>query len=226
MKIEMEKYQRVGSKHSKNSKPKIGRQKRKSLEDCEKEMREIFKGNKEEERKFNEEKTQETTPAKKQKNYQKLEKELQEAQNTHAKMVKANRLVCEGDHYGLEYLMGKNLANTLLVPDAMGRVGYADYEFHEIKNIIEVLKHKIENIQDQCELEPIEYYIKGTMVRENYESGRLQIFFNGRPPKETQINLLSEGFKWANRQGAWQRPLSNKARIAAENVINSTQELS
>lgn len=226
MKIERENRREIDSKGFIKQKPKKRTKEEKTLEDCQKEMREIFKGNQDEERKSNEEKANKTSSPQSKKPYQKLEEELQKAQDAHTKMVRANRLVRQGDLLGLTHLFDEPMAKNLMEPDPMGRVGFADYELHEAKNKIEVLKHKLENIQDQYELEPTEYHIKGTMVRENYEAGRLQIFFNGPPPKETQKTLLSEGFKWAKRQGAWQRPLNNTARTAAENVLNPTQEIS
>jgi vacuolar-type H+-ATPase subunit I/STV1 len=63
--------------------------------------------------------------------------------------------------------------------------------------------------------------IEGTPVTivENRDEGRLQLLFEGKPPKEVRKKLKINGFKWAPSQEALPRLLNNNARQVVENLI-------
>jgi hypothetical protein len=155
---------------------------------------------------------------------QKLEKKIQEAQDAHAKMVKANRLICQGDSKGLTHLFGEKLAKELQVPDDMNRIGFPEYKLKNSKANIYRMKQRLEDLQDRFEQDSVEYEINGIRVLENIEENRLQIFFENKPPEGIRGRLKSNGFKWAKSQGAWQRHLNNAARYAAECALKPVQE--
>ena len=81
------------------------------------------------------------------------------------------------------------------------------------------MKERLEDLQDQIEEEAIEYEINGTRVLENLEENRLQIIFESKPEDEVRTRLKENGFKWARNEGAWQRPLNDGARFAAERTL-------
>lgn len=151
---------------------------------------------------------------------EKLEIKIQEAQEEHFKMVKANRLIRQGDNKGLVHLLGEKRAQGVLKPDFMNRTGFPEYKLKNSNANINRMKQRLEDLQDRFEKESVEYFINGTRVLENVEENRLQIFFESKPAEEIRKRLKGNGFKWAPSQGAWQRQLNNGSRYAAERALN------
>ncbi|MBQ3462256.1 MAG: hypothetical protein IJH36_03950 [Clostridia bacterium] len=52
----------------------------------------------------------------------------------------------------------------------------------------------------------------------NLANNRLQLMFNKKPSEEIRNALKQNGFIWANKSGAWQRPLIRKAFEAANRI--------
>ncbi len=153
-----------------------------------------------------------------------LEVKIQEAQETHNKMVKANKLVRQGDTVGLEHLLGKKIAAAIMKPDYMGRVGFPDYKLKNSNANIRRMKQRLEDLETRFEQESIEYEINGTRVVENVEDNRLQILFESKPPEDVRARLKTNGFKWAKSVGAWQRHLNDGARHAAERALKPDED--
>lgn len=59
---------------------------------------------------------------------------------------------------------------------------------------------------------------EGYKLKENYEKGRIQFIFDGKPDDETRALLKSHGFRWAPSEGAWQRLLNDNGRYAAREI--------
>lgn len=55
-------------------------------------------------------------------------------------------------------------------------------------------------------------------VIENSEIMRLQLIFDGKPEDKTREILKHKGFKWSRKNSAWQRQLTDNARIALEQI--------
>ncbi len=87
-------------------------------------------------------------------------------------------------------------------------------------------KERLVSLQAEAEREEVEdrtATIQGSAVTisENYEETRLQLFFDGKPPKEIIKLLKQNGFKFARSQGnAWQRLLNNNARRTIDYIID------
>lgn len=56
-------------------------------------------------------------------------------------------------------------------------------------------------------------------VRENTESMRLQLFFPGKPERETITILKKNGFRWAPSVKAWQRQLTENALSSFRSTV-------
>ncbi len=51
-----------------------------------------------------------------------------------------------------------------------------------------------------------------------FDGGRVQVFFDGKPDADTRAELKSNGFRWAPSVGAWQRQLTDNAIRAADRL--------
>ena len=58
----------------------------------------------------------------------------------------------------------------------------------------------------------------GGRAEVNEGENRLQLFFEGKPPKEQRDILKQNGFKWAPSQGVWQRQLTRNAIYACDRI--------
>lgn len=56
-------------------------------------------------------------------------------------------------------------------------------------------------------------------VVENINDNRLQLFFDGKPEQEMINKLKANGFRWSPKNKAWQRQLTDNARIALKRVL-------
>lgn len=56
-------------------------------------------------------------------------------------------------------------------------------------------------------------------VVENVEIMRLQLLFDGKPDEETRNILKKNGFKWSPKNEAWQRQLTDNARISLKRIV-------
>ena len=52
----------------------------------------------------------------------------------------------------------------------------------------------------------------------NLSNNRLQLMFSEKPSEQQRNVLKQNGFKWASKQGAWQRPLDFKTMAAANKI--------
>lgn len=66
---------------------------------------------------------------------------------------------------------------------------------------------------------------KGFEVLENYDEDRLQIIFEDKPSEEIRVLLKSKAFKWSPRFGAWQRQLTDNARIAFKRIKDNLEAM-
>ena len=61
----------------------------------------------------------------------------------------------------------------------------------------------------------------GSRLVENTEIMRLQLIFPDKPDEETRNILKGNGFRWSPKNGAWQRQLTNNAKYAANQVLET-----
>lgn len=56
---------------------------------------------------------------------------------------------------------------------------------------------------------------EGWRIVEDFDENRIRLFFDAKPDAEVRTSLKRHGFRWARSVGAWQRQLTDSARIAA-----------
>lgn len=83
-----------------------------------------------------------------------------------------------------------------------------------LKNILDEYKNK-----EPEEAESKKYEIDGVEVVENIADDRLQLFFDGKPEQEMINKLKANGFRWSPKNKAWQRQLTDNARIALKRLF-------
>lgn len=69
-----------------------------------------------------------------------------------------------------------------------------------------------------------EYEINGVTVEEDPTDNRLRLHFDGKPGESMRAALKSRGFKWSPRNQAWQRQLTNNARMAARQILKDMEK--
>src|SRR5690606_11764278 len=81
------------------------------------------------------------------------------------------------------------------------------------------LRQRIEELERRATRTTREIRFDGGRIVENAEADRLQIFFDSVPSQEIRNQLKARGFRWSPREGAWQRQLTDNARIAASSIL-------
>jgi hypothetical protein len=113
--------------------------------------------------------------------------------------------------------VSEETARKFLEPNGLGGYGFAPYELTNNNANIKRMKARVKQLEAEAarpEAEDREGVIDGTPVTiaENRDEGRLQLFFDGKPPAEVRKILKSNGFKWSRTNEAWQRILNDNAR--------------
>jgi hypothetical protein len=80
------------------------------------------------------------------------------------------------------------------------------------------IKSKIQELTEHQETIFRGWQFGGGSIKANTEDNRLQIFFDIKPDAATRMDMKKNGFRWAPRVGAWQRPLNKKAIEAADRI--------
>lgn len=83
-----------------------------------------------------------------------------------------------------------------------------------LQGILDEYKNKESEVKESKE-----YEIDGVEVVENTADDRLQLFFDGKPEQEMINKLKANGFRWSPKNKAWQRQLTDNARIALKRVL-------
>ncbi len=168
----------------------------------------------------------------------KLEKQIEDAENTQRQMKAGNQIVKKwrkkgvtGETEGPDFTA--YLAElTAIIPAAnekiarefitvrMGYAGFAPFQLTNNSANIRRMKQRVEVLKKAATRETKETaFTDGTTITENTEENRIQIVFPGKPDTDTRATLKSNGFRWAPSQGAWQRQLNNAGIHAARRVI-------
>lgn len=83
-----------------------------------------------------------------------------------------------------------------------------------LQSVLDEYKNKQPEIKESKK-----YEINGVEVVENTADERLQLFFDGKPEQEVINKLKANGFRWSPKNKAWQRQLTDNARIALKRVF-------
>ena len=148
---------------------------------------------------------------------------LQEIMKAANKIVKNKKLSDQEkvDKLNSDLRLKKEKGWKLLKPDFCGRIGFPDYELKNNNANIRRMKKRLEELETlQAENQETKEKTYGDIsVVENVEENRIQIFFPGKPDRETRDILKSHGFRWSPRNMAWQRHLNSAGKWAAEAVL-------
>jgi hypothetical protein len=113
----------------------------------------------------------------------------------------------------------KAVADKLLEPDFLKRVGYPDYELRNNLANIKRMRERLAGMTKERATETNEFEFDGGKVVDSLEDNRIQIFYDSKPNSATIAKLKSNGFKWAPSIEAWQRQRTGNARYAADTMI-------
>jgi len=96
-------------------------------------------------------------------------------------------------------------AIELLRPDAIGRIGFADFELTNIGATIRTAEKRLETLRKAKTTEPLRIDgNNGITLEHNPAEHRVRLFFPGKPDATTRENLKRNGFRWTPSLGAWQ----------------------
>jgi hypothetical protein len=96
------------------------------------------------------------------------------------------------------------LAQTLLAPDYMGRIGYAAYQLANNNAELRRLKERRVVVLRNRESPEISVACANARLEDAPPENRVRLFFPGKPPAEVRARLKSGGFRWAPSLGCWQ----------------------
>src|SRR5690606_7498658 len=113
-----------------------------------------------------------------------------------------------------------DLIQEAFTPDPVtGALGFGRYRLENNNARIRRLRQRIEELERRATRTTREIRFEGGRIVENAEADRLQIFFDSVPSQEIRNQLKARGFRWSPREGAWQRQLTDNARIAASSIL-------
>ena len=156
-----------------------------------------------------------------------LQGKIDKAEKVQATMTEANKIVRDkklSKEQKIEKLqtiegIGKSAAEGLMEPDFVGRLGFASFQLTNNNANIKRMKERIEQLEKSRGQDTLEITFENGKVIDNVEDNRLQIFFDGKPDRETIGKLKSNGFRWTPSIGAWQRFRSEGAKFALQRAI-------
>lgn len=102
--------------------------------------------------------------------------------------------------------------------------GFSKWGIYDTSNIsatIRSTKERLERLEAQKVQETKETQTEFCTVVENTEIMRLQLIFPDKPDEEARDILKRNGFRWSPKNGAWQRQLTNNAKYAADQVLET-----
>lgn len=120
----------------------------------------------------------------------------------------------------VELGLGEQLAVTLLEPDFLGRVGYADYELKNNGAQIRATKVRLAQVAS-AKAEPVSSATSadgGIQLEDCPADNRVRLFFAGKPDASTRAALKQHGFRWAPSLGCWQAYRNTRALSFAHTV--------
>lgn len=123
----------------------------------------------------------------------------------------------------LPYGMTRDVAESLVKPDFVGRTGYPSYELTNHNALIKRLRAKAEFARKAADAENSgaanDVEVAGVQVEFDRSAERLRLVFDGKPEPDVIAMLKSNGFKWSPSNGAWQRQLTSNAIHGANRVL-------
>lgn len=120
-------------------------------------------------------------------------------------------------------LFGAERARSLLKPDFLGRIGFADYEItNNAANIRRLKKRAVAVERDQA-LPDADQANEETGIRleDSPADNRVRLFFPGKPDVAVRDALKAHGFRWAPSQGAWSAYRNHNSLSHAQSLVRA-----
>ncbi len=150
----------------------------------------------------------------------KLEDKLARLEASHATMKAAN--VYYRKHGTLEGCPGltPEIAHQVNAFRSPGEAPFSGYPLQLSLAEIKRTRQRLEQLRAAKAAPAVEREeAPGVTYREDPETMRVQLIFEGKPDADTRALLKMAGFRWAPSVGAWQRQLTDNGRAAARQVL-------
>jgi hypothetical protein len=164
----------------------------------------------------------------------KLEQKIEQAQALQERMKAANRVIRKKalpDDAKIAALVEQGFtevqARELMTPDFANRLGFTSYQLQNNGANIRRMQKRLEDLRAKAQQETTSETpddIPGLEIVRNTEADRLQLIFDGKPPKQVRDILKSNGWRWAPSQGAWQRHLNQCSDYALDLTLKALKE--
>jgi len=145
----------------------------------------------------------------------------QEKMKAGNKIVRSKKLSAEEKARKLKDLgFSEALVKETLTPDSMGRVGFPAYLLSNNRANITRLKERVTTEEKRAvTTEDVTIKFEGGSVELDYGANRLRIHHDEKPSADVRGELKANGFRWSPKAGAWQRQLTDNAKMAATRVV-------
>jgi hypothetical protein len=101
--------------------------------------------------------------------------------------------------------LGEARAHTMLLPDCLGRTGFANYELTNNNANIRRIRTRIEELKrDKVAPEVTQEGHNGIRLEDHPAENRVRLFFPGKPDAGVRTRLKSNAFRWTPSLGCWQ----------------------
>lgn len=114
--------------------------------------------------------------------------------------------------------LGAAQAASMLQPDCLGRVGYADFEFSNNNANIRRMKARLELLSDKASA-PLSIRGDGVLCEDCPADNRVRLFFTGIPAEATRTRLKAQGFRWTPSLKCWQAYRSTRSLEHAKGFV-------
>lgn len=155
---------------------------------------------------------------------QKLRRELEGLQSSHATMKKANVIIrsnAKSQEQKTAELIALGLsaeqAESIQKPDHCRRIGFAPYVFTNNNGNMRRIEKRIEELEALAARPAQQIQGVGYIYREDREENRIIFTFDQKPDEETRKMMKAEAFKWSpSREGKpYVRKITGNALAAA-----------
>ncbi|MGN6105430.1 MAG: hypothetical protein ACTHU0_10025 [Kofleriaceae bacterium] len=115
------------------------------------------------------------------------------------------------------------LAGELLKPDALGRVGFANYELTNSNANIRRMKERLAQLAEAKATPASEVAGEHARLEDNPADNRVRLYYPGKPPTEVRERLKRAGFRWAPSLGCWQAYRNHNSLATARREVGVTE---
>lgn len=112
--------------------------------------------------------------------------------------------------------LSHSIADALLEPDDLKRVGYADYLLTNNNANIHRMRSRLKTVSAAKSEELVQVEGEHAKLEDCPADNRIRIFFSGKPDADVRARLKGAGFRWTPSLGCWQAYRNERTRAVAE----------